>query len=173
MRTPYEPTCAGTAKAAGFTLVEVLIAGVLMAVAMLAMAGMFVASYSNVVVAGNSTVGVAAARQILEDVRSLPFDSIESLDGFDTDDPLSLPADDAARDFALRWRETLAGDDGVGWGQDGSPSNAGSYDTAHATGATGRLGVALENDNLARVSVVIRVPGSWRDLEMFTLVARN
>jgi prepilin-type N-terminal cleavage/methylation domain-containing protein len=156
-------------EAKGFTLIEVLIAGALMAVAMLAMAGMFVAGYSNVVAAGNSTVGVAAARQILEDVRALPFDSIESLDGFDTDDAQSLPDDEAARDFALRWRQHLSGDDGVGWGQDGGDNHG----TAAATGATGRLAVELETANLARVTVAIRVPGSFRDLEMFTLVARN
>jgi Tfp pilus assembly protein PilV len=156
----------------GFTLVEVLIAGVLLALALLAMSGLFVTGYANVAVAGKTTIGLAAARQILEEARGLPFDSLSNLDDFDTDDPSSLPADDPEREVARRWRYTLAGD-GPGWSFTDAeiarwPQPPEGTDTL---GATGTIDIVLEQPTLARVTITIAIPGSWRTVEMSTLVA--
>ncbi len=158
----------------GFTLVEALVAGVLLGFALLAMSGMFVTGYANVAVAGNTTTGLAAARHALEEMRVLPFASVVALDGFDTDDAASLPADDPEREFARRWRYMMAGA-GVGWSFSGEelarwPQPAGDLGAA---GASGRIDVVLENPNLARVHVFVAIPGSWRNIELSTLVSGN
>lgn len=163
-----------SAKEKGFTLVEALVAGVLLAFALLAMSGMFVTGYANVAVAGNTTTGLAAARHALEDVRALPFDSLVALDGFDTDDAGSLPADGPEREFARRWRYMMSGA-GVGWSFSDEeiarwPQPA---DDLGAAGASGRIEVVLQSPTLARVRVLVAIPGSWRNVELFTLVTRT
>jgi hypothetical protein len=156
----------------GLTLVEVLLAGALLAVSLLAMSSMFVSGYANIAVAGRSTTGLAAGRQILEDVRGLPFDSVVNLDGFDTDDPSSTPAAEPESEIARRWRYALAGE-GVGWTfttEEIDDWPAPPADVA-VLGATGRIDVDLVSATLARVTVTIVVPGTRRDIELTTLVA--
>jgi hypothetical protein len=156
----------------GLTLVEVLLAGALLAVSLLAMSSMFVSGYANIAVAGRSTTGLAAGRQILEDVRGLPFESLANLDDFDTDDPSSAPAADPEREVARRWRYALAGD-GVGW--DFTSEEIGDWPTppedVAVLGATGRINVQALSATLSRVTVTIVVPGTRRDIELSTLVA--
>jgi Tfp pilus assembly protein PilV len=160
------------AAARGFTLVEVLICGVLLAFGLLAMSGLFVTGYSSIAMAGRSTNALAAGRQLLEDASSLPVANLANLDGFDTDDPATTPAADPEREVARRWRYVLAGD-GVGWSftqaeLDRWPQRP---DAAEAPGAAGRIDVALDSPTLARVTVTIAVPGTRRTTELFTLVA--
>jgi Tfp pilus assembly protein PilV len=163
---------ASRAGEGGFTLVEVLLAGVLMAVALLAMAGMFVTGYANITVAGRSTNGLAAGRQILEDVRSLPFASIANLDGLDTDDPSTLPAGGPEREVARRWRHALAGD-GVGWSFTDEELARWPQPPAEVKilGATGRIDVVAQSATLNRVTATIMVPGTRRNIVLTTLVA--
>lgn len=157
----------------GFTFIEVVVAGALLAVSLLAMCGVFAVAYANLTSGGRNTVGVAATEQMLEDVRSLPFDSVAGLDNFDTDDPSTLPANDPAREIARRWRYALAGE-GVGW-------TFSSTETARWTnltgasgpaGAAGTIDVASLSATLCEVTVTVAVPGRWRPIVLATRVAR-
>ena len=103
MAIPPEPATF-TSDSRGFTYVEVLVAGTLMAFTLFAVCGMFVSGYSNLSTGGKTTMGVAAGRQFMEDIRSIPYDDLIELDGFDTDDSKSLPGDGPAREVARRWR---------------------------------------------------------------------
>ncbi|MGH7313110.1 MAG: type IV pilus modification PilV family protein, partial [Candidatus Rokuibacteriota bacterium] len=94
----------------GFTLIEVLIAMAILTIALVAIAGMFPTGYRQVTDAGRMTLAVTAARQILEDVRSVPFDNLDNLNGFNSEDPATQPADDPERAAVRRWRYALAGD---------------------------------------------------------------
>lgn len=94
----------------GFTLIEVLIAMAVLTIALVAIAGMFPTGYRQVTDAGRMTLAATAGRQILEDVRSVPFGPmLNALDGFDSDDPGTLPAGGPERDVACRWRFALTG----------------------------------------------------------------
>lgn len=73
----------------GFTLVEVLIAGTLLAVALLAIASMFPTAYSNVEYGGRRTKAVTLAQQKMEALRAGNFPpsttgSPETVDGIYT-----------------------------------------------------------------------------------------
>ena len=96
-------------SARGYTFVEILIAAAILAVALLAIANMFPTGYTNVTEAGRRTMSLTAAKQILEDTRSLPFDNVTALNGFDSTNPATLPAANPERDMARRWKYTLAG----------------------------------------------------------------
>jgi len=157
---------------AGFSYVELLIASSLLVISILALAGMFVTGYSNVNSAGTTTMGLSSARQLLEDVRRLPYDNLINLHGFDTDDPSTLPADGPELEVARRWRYTLAGE-GVGW----------TFTTAEHTrwptlvslgeeqDASGSIEVVQQTATLTRITVTVSVPGKWRPIQISTLIA--
>jgi Tfp pilus assembly protein PilV len=168
----HERPGGASAGEAGFTLVEVMISGALMGVALLAVSGMFVAGYADITSAGRSSVAVASARQVIEDVRGLPFESVVALDGFDTDRPDSVPQDPEAAAVARRWRYTLAGD-GANWpySQSETQNYPGSAHDAKPLGAGGRIDVDLQSATLAQVRITVVVPGARRNLELTTLVA--
>jgi prepilin-type N-terminal cleavage/methylation domain-containing protein len=94
----------------GFTLVEVLIAMAVLTIALVGIAGMFPTGYRQVTDAGRMTLGVTAARQILEDLRSVPFANLDNLNGFDSNNSATQPADDPERAVARRWRYAAAGE---------------------------------------------------------------
>jgi type II secretory pathway pseudopilin PulG len=96
-------------------LIEVLIALMVLSIAFLAIAGMFPTGYRQVTDAGRMTLAVTAARQMLEDVRTLPFDNLDFLNNFDSDNAATQPADYPERGVARRWRYAVAGD-GAGFG---------------------------------------------------------
>ena len=103
----------------GLTLVEILIAVTIMAVGVLGMLGMFHAGYNTVGGGGRSTMALTAARQMLEDVRLVPFANLPNLNGpagtgFDTNTAGTLPAANVERAIARKWRYALAGE-GTGW----------------------------------------------------------
>lgn len=156
---------------AGFTYVEVLIAAVLLAFALFSMCGMFVAGYANVNEAGRTTMGLSAARQLMEDIRLLSPESLANLDGFDTDDAGTLPTDDPEREVARRWRYALAGA-GVGWtfSADEIARWPDLADQGDPLGAAGSLEVAARSATLTEVTLTISVPGRWRDIRISTLV---
>jgi Tfp pilus assembly protein PilV len=159
-------------RCAGFTYIEVVVASSLLLVSFLALAGMFVTGYAQVSGAGNTTMGLAAARQLLEDARRLPFADLADLDGFDTEDPLTLPADNPAREVARRWRYALAGE-GVGWTF--TNDERARWPTLELQGgdldAAGRVEVGAVSATVMEVHVSISVPGRWRPLEVATFIA--
>lgn len=157
----------------GATYIEVLVAGVLMAVSLLAMCNLFVLGYANVTTAGKTTNGVAAARQVLEDVKLLPYDRIGNLDGFDTDDPSTLPTANPEREVARRWRYALAGE-GVGWTF--SDAEKARWTNLAVQGdtldAAGTITVVPQGATLTEVTIRVSVPGRFRDVQLSTLITR-
>jgi prepilin-type N-terminal cleavage/methylation domain-containing protein len=130
----------------GFTLVELLIGMTILAVGLLSIATMFPTGYSDVTGGGKTTMAAAAARQILEDMHTLPFGNLGDLNGLDTSVANSLnvvapvdatkdPGRTTARNIATRWMATFAG-----------------------TGATGRIDVANPSATLRQITVTIRFP---------------
>jgi Tfp pilus assembly protein PilV len=160
-------------RCAGSTYIEVLVGSLLLMMTLLSLCGTFVTAYAYVTSAGNSTMGLAAARQALEDVRQIPFDQLINLHGFDTEDPDSVPADGVEQDIARRWRYALAGD-GVGWAF--TDAELASWHTmgiqGNDLGGSGRIDVVAQTADLVEVSVSISVPGSWRPIRLSTLIAR-
>ena len=138
----------------------------IMAVALLSIATMFSTGYSDVTAGGKTTMATAAARQVLEDIRTLPFDRIAELNGLNTNTAGSLIAADAAQDpgrtmvrnIARKWRYALAGNL-TGWG--GGPDAAWSVLTASGTtlGVRGQVAVASPTATLRQVTVTVFLPG--------------
>jgi len=95
---------------AGFSLLEVLVGGAVLSVALLAIAATFPTGYTNITQAGKMTMALTAGRQILEDISALPFDNIGNLNGFDTRNPATLPPGEPERTIARRLRYALAGE---------------------------------------------------------------
>ena len=157
----------------GFTFIEVLIAGTLLAVSMLAMCSVFVVGYASVNTAGTSTVGVRAAQQMLEDVRALSFDSIISLNNFDTDNSATQPTADPARELARRWRYALAGE-GVGWSFTSTEKTKWTDLTAGRTAVrgSGTITVTAVSTTLDEIRVSVAVPGRWRPIVLTTRIAK-
>jgi hypothetical protein len=158
---------------AGFTYLELLVACSLLIVSFLALAGMFVTGYAQVDGAGNTTMGLSAARQIMEDVRRLPYDNLANLDGFDSEDASTLPAGGPERETARRWRYALAGE-GVGWTFTDEekarwPTLA---DQGPSLDASGTIDVVQLSATTTRIGVSVSVPGRWRPIEMATILAR-
>ena len=96
----------------GFTLVEVLVAAMILTVALLTLATMFPTGYKQIADAGRLTLATNGANHILEDLGSVPFTSVRNLDNFDTNSAGTLPAADPELAIARRWRYMLAGSGG-------------------------------------------------------------
>src|SRR5215475_15640866 len=95
----------------GFTLVEVLVAAMILVVALLTLASMFPVGYKQIADGGRMTMAVAGARHILEDVGDIPFANIANVNGVDTASNTGVIAGLAGTEGALarRWRYMLAG----------------------------------------------------------------
>ncbi|PYN72849.1 MAG: hypothetical protein DMD97_22015 [Candidatus Rokuibacteriota bacterium] len=93
----------------GFTLVEVLVAAMILTVALLTLATMFPTGYKQIADAGRLTLATNGANHVLEDLGSVPFTSVRNLDNFDSNSSGSLPAADPELAIARRWRYMLAG----------------------------------------------------------------
>jgi prepilin-type N-terminal cleavage/methylation domain-containing protein len=104
-----EKSRSSASSAAGFSLVEVLIATVILAVALVSLAQLFALSTRSNMSARNTTYTAVLAQQKLEELRSLTW-------GFDTQ---GLPISDTATNTAVS-PETPAGGTGL------SPSPAGT-----------------------------------------------
>lgn len=157
----------------GFSLIELMIGMLVLSVGILAVASMFPMAYVVVDNAGDLTMSITAARQVLENVRSVPFDSLNDLNGFDTADVNSLPAAGPERELARRWRYALAG-----------PGNGFTYSTTETTtwsklstgeksismGGRGQIFVVAPSPTLRLVTVRITLPG--RSIQFATRVAR-
>jgi len=96
----------------GFTLVEVLVAAMILTVALLTLATMFPTGYKQIADAGRLTLATNGANHLLEDLGSVPFTSVRNLDNFDSNSAGTLPAADPELAIARRWRYMLAGSGG-------------------------------------------------------------
>ncbi len=187
MKTIQHCTARSSTSAAGFTYLELLVASSVLMVSFLALAGMFVAGSAQITGAGNMTIGLSATRQILEDVRRLPFDNLINLDGFDTEDPTTLPTSGPELEVARRWRYALAGD-GVGWAftsaeQERWPTLANKDDSGQSLnetqsrplgaslGASGRINATAISATITQITVTVAVPGRWRPIQIATRIA--
>jgi prepilin-type N-terminal cleavage/methylation domain-containing protein len=163
--------CTSISDRRGFTLIEVLIAMAVLTIALVAIAGMFPTGYRQVTDAGRMTLAVTAARQILEDVRSLPFDNLDNLNGFDSENSGSQPASDPERAAARRWRYALAGD-GDGFAL--TPGELADWQTLSPFGgrATVQVVAVGGSPTLRQVTVTVSVDALVQTVQLSTVVAR-
>jgi prepilin-type N-terminal cleavage/methylation domain-containing protein len=160
----------------GFTLAEVIIASMVLVVALLIIASMFPMGHQQVVDAGRMTLAVTAGRQVLEDIGSLPFDSVRNLNGFTTANPATLPAADPELAAARRLR-FMVGGSGNGFNftagelaQYGSFTPIGGTATIQVTSPPGGTCSAAGSRCLA--TVTISVPGLTTTVQLSTIVVR-
>ncbi len=155
----------------GFASLEVLTAVTLVAIILLSVATMFLTAYSSVERSGKTTVAVALARQMFEDLRSLPYDNLTTLDGFDTTDSGTLPADEPQRSIARKWRYAVAGE-GAGFSY--TAEEKASWAAVGATGAplAGRIEITQPSATLRRVTVTLTVEGQPTEVRLATLITR-
>jgi Tfp pilus assembly protein PilV len=156
----------------GFGLVELLVGMTFMTVGLLAIAAMFPAGYLLVSDSGTTTMSVTAARQLLEDVRSVPFADLALLNGVDTTNVATLPATEPARQLVRKWRYALAGE-GSGFTFTTAERSRWarlSIATAGLAGR-GRITVTSPSGSLRLVTVTISAPRT-RDMSISTLVTR-
>lgn len=167
----------------GFTLIELLIGMTILTFGLLGIATMFPMGYFVVSDAGKMTMTLTGTRQILEDVRSVPFANLANLNGFDTNNSATLPAANPERDIARRWRYALAGE-GNGFTYTaaeksawtrltttvGSPNSNTSMTSGF--GARGVISVVAQTPTLSRISITITIPGRTKTVNIATLVSR-
>jgi prepilin-type N-terminal cleavage/methylation domain-containing protein len=158
----------------GFTLVEILIGMTILTIALLAIAAMFPMAYMTVHESGKTTMTLTAARQMLEDVRSVPFDEIINLNGFDTANSATLPGDAPEREIARRWRYALAGEgNGFTYTTDEKTRwSALSTGTSANFAGRGRITVVVQSATVRLVTVTISAPPRWRGVAISTLITR-
>jgi len=85
-------------KSSGFTLIETLIALIILSFALLALAGLMVTTTRNNSAGGQMTVAATLAQDKLEELRATPFDNIQ--DG--TDEKIGSHGIKYGRTWALR-----------------------------------------------------------------------
>jgi 3D (Asp-Asp-Asp) domain-containing protein len=149
-----------------------------MAVALLSIAAMLSTGYTDVHAGGRTTMGTAAARQMLEDMQTLAFDRLVNLNNFNTTNPGSLPASNPERDLARKWRYALAGE-GTGWPAYSAAEKAmWSIETISGIPlrADGQITVVQDSPTLRRITVTVQLPGRTYGapipVQLTTLVSR-
>ena len=147
-------------KQTGFSLIELLIGMSLMAVALLSIAAMFSTGYSDVHAGGRTTMGTSAARQMIEDIQTLPFDRLVNLNGVNTASVGTLPAANPERDLVRKWRYALAGE-GTGWTYTVAEKAMWSVLSISGArlGASGQIAVVQDSPTLRRITVTVQLPG--------------
>jgi len=157
----------------GFSLIEILIAVTILAVGLLGVAGMFSTAYVDVNAGGKTTMAVTAARQIVEDMRLLPFDNLVTLNGFNTTIVGSQPAGGPERAMARKWRYTVAGN-GTGWNLVSPETD--KWSSLYAGGANfggqAQVTVTSPSVTLRQVTVSVPVPGRGVTVSLTTLISR-
>lgn len=155
----------------GFTLVEVLVAAMILLVALLTLASMFPVGYKQITDAGRMTVAVSGARHILEDVGDIPFANISNINGVDTASNSGVIAGLGGTESAMarRWRYMLAGS---GNGFTFTSAETTAWGTAQPFG--GRAQVTVVNTTATRrtVTVVVTVPGLPGNVTLSTVIVR-
>jgi prepilin-type N-terminal cleavage/methylation domain-containing protein len=155
----------------GFTLVEVLVASMILVVALLTLASMFPMGYRQITDAGRMTVAVSGARHILEDVGDIPFNNISNINGVDTASNTGVIAGLGGTEAALarRWRYMLAGS-GNGFTFTGAETTA--WGTAQPFGGRAVVTVANTSATLRTVTVTVTVPGLPGNVTLGTVIVR-
>jgi Tfp pilus assembly protein PilV len=147
----------------------------ILVVGILGVAGMFGTGYTNVAEGGRMTLAVTAARQMLEDIRTIPFNNLPNLNGFDTNNPGTQPANNPEREIARKWRYALAGD-GTGWGfttaEKARWQNLGVGNALF--GARGQITVGdttPQNPTMRQATITVPVPGRGASVQLTTLIS--
>jgi prepilin-type N-terminal cleavage/methylation domain-containing protein len=155
----------------GFTLVEVLVASMILVVALLTLASMFPMGYRQITDAGRMTVAVSGARHILEDVGDIPFNNISNINGVDTASNAGVIAGLGGTEAAIarRWRYMLAGS-GNGFTFTGAETTA--WGTAQPFGGRAVVTVANTSATLRTVTVTVTVPGLPTGVTLSTVIVR-
>jgi prepilin-type N-terminal cleavage/methylation domain-containing protein len=167
------------ARQMGFSLIELLIGMSIMALGLLSIATMFSTGYTSVTHGGRTTMATSAARQILEDMQAIPFNSLGNLNGFNTATPGTLPVSNPERDLARKWRYALAGEE-AGWpaytaAEKAMWSSLTISDGASNVplGATGQIAVVAEGGSASLMRVTVTVTAPRRPaLQIATLISR-
>jgi prepilin-type N-terminal cleavage/methylation domain-containing protein len=156
---------------AGFTLVEVLVASMILVVALLTLASMFPMGYRQITDAGRMTAAVSGARHILEDVGDIPFNNISNINGVDTASNTGVIAGLGGTEAALarRWRYMLAGS-GSGFTFTGAETTA--WGTVQPFGGRAVVTVANTSATLRTVTVTVTVPGLPAGVTLGTVIVR-
>lgn len=172
-KSPEGKSSERLSDARGFTLVELLIGMTILTLGLVAVASMFPVGFVVVSEAGKMTMAMTGARQIIEDVRSVPFANLSNLNGFDSSNSLTLPAGQPELDIARRWRYAIAGE---GQGFTFTSTEKSQWSTLSTTnakfGARGRIAVVTQSPTLRLITVTITVPGRANDVSMATVITR-
>jgi prepilin-type N-terminal cleavage/methylation domain-containing protein len=171
------------AKNHGFTLIELLIGMTILTFGLLGIAAMFPMGYFVVSDAGKMTMTLTGTRQILEDVRSVPFQNLGNLNGFDTNNAATLPAANPERDIARRWRYALAGEgngftftiaEKAAWTRLTTTAASPNSNTSMTSvfGGRGVISVVAQTATLSRITITITIPGRTKTVNIATLVSR-
>jgi hypothetical protein len=161
---------------AGFATVEIVIAILVLLAAIVITASMFPTGHQQLADAARTTSAVAAGRQILEDIGGLPFDSIRSLDGFDTANVASAPAANPELAVARRWRYLVAG---PGGGFSFTPAEVAQYGGVTPLGGAAIVRVSSPPSgkcspvgSRCQATVTVSVPGLANSVQLTTIVVR-
>ncbi|MBI3989667.1 MAG: prepilin-type N-terminal cleavage/methylation domain-containing protein [candidate division NC10 bacterium] len=137
----------------GLTLLEVLIASAVMAIAILALAGMFPSAYQNVKYGGEITRATALAQEMMEILRNESFGNLASYDGRSTGACGS--GTDSVSTNCRKWRDDITAV--------GLPSGSGT------------IAVVQETSDLRRITVTV----NWtertgrKEAQLVTYVAQQ
>jgi len=161
----------------GFTLIEILIGITILAVGLLGIAGMFSTAYVDINAGGKTTMAVTAARQIIEDMRLMPFANLVNVNGFDTNTVTSQPAGQPELAMARKWRYLVAGS-GTGWNF--TAAEMAEWKTLYTGGANfgGQATVAVTSPSPTLRLVTVTVPlqgrtqGTVLNISLSTLISR-
>jgi prepilin-type N-terminal cleavage/methylation domain-containing protein len=176
-RTVFRGRRALRRRQAGFSLIELLIGMSLMAVALLSIAAMFSTGYNDVHAGGRTTMGTSAARQMIEDIQTLPFNSLVNLNGVNTTSAGTLPANNPERDLVRKWRYALAGEGG-GWTYTTGEKAMWSVLSISGArlGASGQITVVQDSATFRRITVSVqlfgRTAGAPIPVQLTTLISR-
>jgi hypothetical protein len=161
---------------AAFTVVEVVIAVMVLFIAVILTASMFPTGHQQLADAARTTSAVAAGRQILEDIGGLPFDSVRRLDGFDTTNAASVPPANPELAAARRWRYLIAG---PGDGFSFTPAEIAQYGGVPPLGAAASIrvssppgGTCSPAGSRCQATVTVLVPGLASSVQLTTIVVR-
>jgi hypothetical protein len=157
------------ADSRGFTLAEVIVASMVLIVALLVIATMFPMGHQQVVDAGRMTLAVTSARQVLEDIGSLPFDSVVNLNGYSTANAATLPANGPELAAARRWRYMIGGSGG-GFAFTGA--EMAEYGSVTPMGGAATVQVTSPTATQRQATVTVSVPGLTTNVQLTTVVVR-
>ena len=143
----------------GFTLVEVLVASMILVVALLTLASMFPVGYRQIADAGRLTMAVTGARHILEDIGDIPFNNISNLNGVDTSTNAGVIAALGAPESAIarRWRYMLAGS---GNGFTFTAAETTAWGAAQPYGGRATVQIADTSATLRTATVTVTMPNT-------------